>query len=259
MAEYYGIGVMSGSSLDGMDLCAVKLKRPNTDVDSDWSYFITHAETIDYSADWIDQLKAAETLPANKLAKLHYDYGHLIGHAVSQFIKEHKISAQFVSSHGHTIFHQPENGFTLQLGEGEAIASHLSVPLVTNFRAKDVALGGVGAPLVPAGEKFLFPKHNIFLNLGGIANVTCNGNAFDICPCNMLLNYLAEIHQPSAPFDDKGQLAARGSLQHDLLLSLNSLSYYKLKPPKSLGREWFHDQILPLLQNEVDLYTCTIL
>jgi anhydro-N-acetylmuramic acid kinase len=251
---YYGIGLMSGSSLDGMDICAVKFWRSDDGLDEDWSYEITQARTEPYSSDWTDKLKSAETLPGDKLVQLHSAFGQYIGKLVCKFIKDFQLDGQiqFIASHGHTIFHQPENGFTLQLGDGEATASMLSVPLVCNFRSKDVALGGVGAPLVPVGEKFLFPKYRFCLNLGGIANITIDHNkAFDICPCNMLLNYLAEEYDPTLAYDAGGNLASKGKLLSELLQSLNSLPYYQQPPPKALGREWFQATVLPLLEKQL--------
>ena len=245
MASYIGIGVMSGSSLDGVDICCVEFTG---DVVTDiWSHRIIKATTVSYPQSWIKKLRNAPDISGIDLIKLNIDYGHYIGKLVNNFIDDGNLKVNFVAAHGHTIFHQPDQGFTFQIGDGETMATHLPCPLVVNFRNKDVALSGQGAPLVPGGERYLFNDYDLCLNLGGIANVTICERGFDVSPCNMLLNHLAERHDSLMEYDTDGLVARRGTVCRDLLAELDALPFYELRPPKSLGREWFDDNVLPVL------------
>ncbi|XP_071087262.1 anhydro-N-acetylmuramic acid kinase-like [Haliotis cracherodii] len=252
MASYKGIGVMSGTSLDGLDICYVEFTG---DIETDvWGYRIERAVTVCYGEEWTDKLRRATKLAGVDLIKLHFDYGHFIGDAVKQFIEKERIKVDFVSSHGHTIFHQPESSFTFQLGDGETTSTYLQCPFVCNFRAKDLALGGQGAPLVPSGEKFLFSHADLCINLGGIANVGQKGRkGFDICPCNIVLNKLAKQFDGAREYDVDGEIASRGVVKDSLLQQLECLEYYEEPPPKSLGIEWIDKEIFPLLDDK--LYT----
>lgn len=247
MSTYIGIGLMSGSSLDGLDICCVEFTG---DVETDfWSYRIVNAETIAYSEEWTKTLRNASTLSGVELIKLHVDYGHFLGRAITNFINEHNLreTVQFAASHGHTVFHAPEQGYTFQLGDGETISSHLPFPLVSDFRTKDVALGGQGAPLVPGGEKYLFGTYDICINLGGIANIGIKGQkGFDICPCNIILNSLAQF-KDGMLYDKDGALARSGHVIKELLAELEDLPFYKEPPPKSLWKEWIEQHVFPLL------------
>ena len=243
---------MSGSSLDGLDLCCAEFTGDySTDI---WSHRILKTTTIQYDPDWLERLRTADEMSGRDMAKLHVDYGRYLGRTVEAFIAENQLTPKYIASHGHTVFHQPENGFTFQLGDGETMTASLCVPLVTNFRNKDVALGGQGAPLVPVGESYLFSQYDMCLNLGGIANVSVNDIGFDISPCNMLLNYLASRHDHSLEFDKGGAIARRGRVVDELLHRLNDLPFYRQSPPKSLGKEWFERYIVPLLKCEVSLW-----
>ena len=244
MAKYTGIGLMSGTSLDGLDICCVEFTREGED---EWRYRIIAAETVEYIQEWKTHLLEAPSLPGQELIRLHVKYGHFLGECTTSFITKHGLDVDFVASHGHTIFHQPKSaGFTFQVGCGETAVTHLHCPLVTDFRTKDVALGGEGAPLAPSGEEFLFKGYKMCLNLGGICNISLPGSqGFDICSCNMLLNTIASFH--GKEYDDDGKMAASGVVDKNLLSSLNRLPFFNEKPPKSLGREWFENDILPLL------------
>lgn len=248
MATYIGIGLMSGSSLDGLDICCAEFTG---DVETDfWSYRILKAETIEYSDEWVQNLRDAASLSGAELIKLHVNYGHFLGRAIVQFTEKHKLrdTVQFASSHGHSVFHSPEQGYTFQLGDGETISSHLAFPLVSDFRTKDVALGGQGAPLVPGGEKYLFGTYDICINLGGIANIGIKGQrGFDICPCNLVLNSLAQFKDGELLYDKDGALARSGHVIKELLVKLENLSFYKETPPKSLWKEWIEENVFPLL------------
>ncbi|ESO90678.1 hypothetical protein LOTGIDRAFT_73844, partial [Lottia gigantea] len=238
--------VMSGTSLDGLDLCYTQFTGDvSTDV---WSFRIEKAITIPYTDTWKGRLSGSVNLNGADLIQLHVEYGHFVGQTVRDFIKEGNLKPDFVASHGHTVFHQVDKGFTFQLGEGETTSIYLTCPFITNFRSKDLALGGQGAPLVPSGERFLFSQTDICLNLGGIANIGLkNGKGYDICPCNIVFNRLAGLHTAFMDYDEDGKLASRGKIKPDLLDQLNDLDYYKLKCPKSLGIEWISAKVFPLL------------
>jgi len=248
-----GVGVMSGTSLDGIDICCVELT--GSDENDIWSHKILKAKTFPYSAEWTARLRNAPELPGCELAKLHIDFGHLIGETVSKFLQDNYIQqVQFIASHGHTVFHQPEERFTFQIGDGETIASHVNACVVTNFRAKDVALGGQGAPLSSGAEDHLYGTYNVFLNLGGFCNITIDEKGFDICPCNMLLNYVVQKHDPTLQFDPNGEISRAGSVIPDLLMELNQLTYYERSPPKSLSREWFEKEVVPLIDKSLETH-----
>ncbi|MDX5423592.1 MAG: anhydro-N-acetylmuramic acid kinase [Hymenobacteraceae bacterium] len=239
MDTYHVIGLMSGTSLDGLDIahCRFTYKSNN------WIYDILHTQTLPYSNTLIDSLQGAETTTARRLVELDHAFGKFIGQQVRQFVLQHEISPDFVASHGHTIFHQPNQHTSLQLGNGAYIAAHAGLPVVCDFRTLDIALGGQGAPLVPIGDELLFSEYDYCINLGGIANVSFSQNgkrlAFDISACNMLLNSLA--NSLNRPYDHNGELAQSGSLNIELLENLNAPAYFNAAPPKSLGKEWVLD------------------
>ena len=261
MNTYKVIGLMSGTSLDGLDIAYCSLTPPSTPLRKGspkeraalkWKYKIIVAETIKYSSHWKAKLDSLTTATAYELALIHSEYGHYIGKQVKRFIDKNKIKADFISSHGHTVFHQPNNRMTFQIGSGAAIAAECSLPVVCDFRTMDVALGGQGAPLVPIGDQLLFPDYDSCLNLGGFANISFEQNkkqvAFDICPVNIILNTLSlKIDQE---YDNKGNTARSGKVNTALLKELNNLSYYKKSgnKPKSLGKEWVIENIFPILK-----------
>lgn len=236
------LGLMSGTSLDGIDLALC-------DIDES-GYSVVAAETVPYYEDWRKRLSTLEQASAYEYALANVELGHLYGRTINTFLAKHNLEADAVASHGHTIFHQPERGLTTQIGDGDAIAAETGLPVVSNFRTLDVALGGQGAPLVPIGDELLFGQYDACLNLGGIANISYRSDgkrvAFDICPCNMALNRLAAML--GYPYD-KGGVNARGGQAHTCLLhELDALEYYAATGPKSLGKEWFVDQFWPLVK-----------
>jgi anhydro-N-acetylmuramic acid kinase len=239
------VGMMSGTSMDGMDLVLCRFSREG----NEWHFHIEKALTYDYSPEWTTNLNEAFRLPAGEFLQLHNAYGRLIGDYVARFLKDNKISADLVASHGHTIFHQPEKGFTFQLGEGASIVSRCKVTTVSDFRTMDVALGGQGAPLVPVGDELLFSGYGYCLNLGGFANVSNRRDgkriAFDICPVNIVLNELAR--RTGKEFDMDGKIGRSGIPHPQLVNELNSLEFYLQGGPKSLGREWVDKSFMPLL------------
>jgi anhydro-N-acetylmuramic acid kinase len=247
MESYLVIGLMSGTSLDGLDIALCKFQFQ----DNKWSFEILETETRKYSDYWLGKLTSIHKAEAEELTKLHFEYGHFLGEQVNSFIGRTGQKPEFIASHGHTIFHQPEKRYTLQIGDGNAIATQTGLPVVFDFRSMDVSLGGQGAPLVPIGDRLLFPEYDSCINLGGIANISFESNnqriAFDICPVNQVLNSLS-IELGKA-FDNKGEMASEGNLNSDLLAKLNQLNYYKSKPPKSLGKEWVDENIPPLLDS----------
>lgn len=250
MTSFSGIGCTTGPSLDGLDLCYVEFTG---DIQTDiWGHRIMKAKTIPYTQEWQGFLRNACNLSGEELIRLHVEYGHFIGQTIEEFIQVEDIkNIDFVASHGHTIFHQPELGYTFQLGDGETTAAHLRFPLVCNFRNKDVALGGQGAPLVPNGEKFLFCSNDICINLSGIANIGLRGSqGYDVCPCNHVSNMLAKLHDPKLEHDTNGDIARQGCVMNNVLNQLESLEYYTQIPPKSLKTEWIETNILPLLNTK---------
>lgn len=246
-AEYNVIGLMSGTSLDGLDIAFCRF----TVESAAWKYEIIRSETMAYSDYWRKRLISLEKTDAHTFYQAHVDYGDYLGGKVSDFIIKHELRPDFVSSHGHTIFHQPEKKLTVQIGSGNAIAAKCKLPVVFDFRSLDVALGGQGAPLVPVGDKLLFAEYDFCLNLGGFANISYEHHneriAYDICPVNIIMNSFAE--RTGKAYDENGEMARQGILSGYLLNELNQLGFYKmlLDSPKSLGKEWVLKNIYPLL------------
>ena len=244
---YNVIGVMSGTSLDGIDLAHVHFSI----VDGKWSFDIYETETVSYDNDWLNKLQTAIDFSEDKLKELNKDYTFLLANSIKTFIKKHQLQKlDAVCSHGHTILHQPQNGYTLQIGNLPKIANHCNQIVVCDFRVQDILLGGQGAPLVPIGDRILFSEYDFCLNLGGFSNISFEQNdtriAFDISPVNTVLNFYA--NQLGLDYDDKGQLAASGKVNSELLNELNALEYYKKQFPKSLGFEFIKEIVLPLIE-----------
>jgi len=245
---YKVIGVMSGTSLDGIDLATVEFNV----LDKEWSFKILEKETISYSEDWVNQLKKAITFSDEKLRQLNENYTILLGSIIKEFITKYNLNdIDAVCSHGHTILHQPQNGLTLQIGNLPNIAKIIGVKVVCDFRAQDVKLGGQGAPLVPIGDRILFSEYDYCLNLGGFSNISFEENnrriAFDISPVNTVLNYYS--NKMGLNYDDKGEISRKGNLNSELLNELNNLEYYSQSFPKSLGFEFVKEIVLPLIEN----------
>lgn len=237
MKETLAIGLMSGSSLDGLDLALVAF----TSDEGHYTYCIKDAVTLPYPDLWRTRLANAFLSKPEDLKPLDLEYGAYLGQQVGQFMEQRGITPDFVASHGHTIFHQPEKRYTLQIGDGQALADQCGVLTVNDFRSEDVEKGGQGAPLVPIGDRLLFGEYDICLNIGGIANLSyeCHGEriAYDICIANQALNWLAQ--REGLSYDKDGMMAKKGTLNQPLLDTLNSHAFYRQQPPKSLGREFF--------------------
>jgi anhydro-N-acetylmuramic acid kinase len=246
MKKFNVIGIMSGTSLDGVDIAACEFSEAN----GKWNFHIRAAETIPYNDFWFSKLKNAHILSGFELTRLHVDYGRFLGKLAYNFMFSHRFTPAFISSHGHTVFHQPGSGLTLQIGSGAEIAAQTRITTISDFRTLDVALGGQGAPLVPVGDRLLFEDYRFCLNIGGFSNISYEENnrrmAFDIAPSNIILNWLAS--KTGKSFDENGQVAASGNLIPNLFEQLNHLEYYHKNPPKSLGREWVELEVLPLFE-----------
>ncbi|RZS93286.1 anhydro-N-acetylmuramic acid kinase [Aquimarina brevivitae] len=260
--QYKVIGLMSGTSLDGLDIAFCNFQYDY----AKWSFTILDTKTIAYSQQLKNKLQQALHLDATELLLLHNEYGHWLGTEAKQFIAQHNLAVDFIASHGHTIFHQPDKGLTYQIGSGQHLANASNKKVICDFRTKDVALGGQGAPLVPIGDRLLFSKYDFCLNLGGFSNISFEEKtgkriAFDISPVNMLLNYLS--NKIDLEYDKGGNIAQSGTLNLRLLDHLNKLEHYNLNPPKSLGQEWFTQHCIPLIESTKDtvanlLHTSTV-
>ncbi len=243
MKKWHIIGLMSGTSLDGVDIVYAAFEENTT-----YSFKILHAKTYPYPPQWKAKLQQAFLQKPDNLKALDKEYGAYLGQLINRFTESFHIeNIDFVASHGHTIFHKPEEGFTLQIGDGSRISNVCKQTVVCDFRSQDVALGGQGAPLVPIGDQLLFSEYDYCLNIGGFANVSYDENgvrkAFDICPANIVLNhYTRSIHKE---YDDKGKMAQSGKLQEELLLELNNLTLYQSK--NALGNETVVADFIPLI------------
>jgi len=248
---YRAIGVMSGSSLDGLDIAFAEFQENA----GQWNYELKTADCYPYSAEWLQRLKSATSLSAQEYQLLHFDFGHYIGQQVNNFIGENKLHYQvaLIASHGHTTFHMPPR-MTSQIGEGASIAAETQLPVVTDLRAMDLAFGGQGAPIVPIGEKLMLGDYNFFLNIGGIANISHNDEnyiAFDVCPANRILNMLA--NEAGQEYDEGGKIAASGKVDPNLLEKLNALDYYSKPYPKSLANDFGTGFVFPLIKDAVPI------
>ncbi len=246
---YRAMGLMSGSSLDGLDMVFASFQQQA----GKWSYEILQAECNAYSDEWVEKLRNAIHLSAKEYLLLHSEYGDYTGRQVNTFIEKHALhyAVAVIGSHGHTTFHIPGKKMTAQLGDGAAIAAVTQLPVVSDLRALDVAFGGQGAPIVPVGEKMLLGDYDYFLNLGGIANVSINQEAyvaFDICPANRVLNML--VNELGKEYDDGGKIAASGTIDETLLEKLAALDYYKQSYPKSLANDFGTDIVYPLIKRQ---------
>lgn len=239
MRDFKVIGLMSGSSLDGVDIAYVNFSHDN----KRWFFQIVEAGNVPYTSYWKEQLAEAFSKNEKELEQLGIEYGKYLGTITKKFIEKYELEPKLIASHGHTIFHRPEEKYTLQIGDGQQIADATSIMTINDFRTEDVTKGGQGAPLVPIGDRHLFAEFPICLNIGGIANVSYEMNdkriAYDICIANQLLNYLS--NKLGYDYDNNGNFASQGSVNQDLFDKLNDNPYYGKSHPKSLGREFFEE------------------
>jgi anhydro-N-acetylmuramic acid kinase len=254
------IGIMSGTSLDGIDFCYVRFKNTESDGKGKWSYEILKAEDESYPQELKNKLNTAQNFSALEYARLNSDYGLYLGTRIRDFIKRSGATPDYIACHGQTIFHQPEIQFTGQIGSGAGIAAKTGVDTICDFRTTDVALGGQGAPLVPIGDRHLFGDYDYCLNLGGFSNISFESfkenpdgkriatrTAFDISPVNYVLNYY--MRTIGKDYDRDGALARSGKICRELLDKLNNLPFYTQEGPKSLGREWVENEVIPLIES----------
>ncbi|RDY61092.1 anhydro-N-acetylmuramic acid kinase [Flagellimonas nanhaiensis] len=255
MSTYKVLGLMSGTSLDGLDMAYCHFSKDG----GKWQFSIEKTRDISYTKEMKEYLKNAIFLSDEAHDKLHLDYGSWLGEQSRKFIEDEDLEIDFIASHGHTSHHRPEEGFTFQLGDGQWLANISGKKVICDFRTKDVSLGGQGAPLVPIGDQLLFYDFDFCLNLGGISNISFEKDgkliAYDIGLANMPLNYITQ--KIGLEYDENGKMARSGNLDKDLLQKLNSLPYYQLPYPKSTGYEWFTEDIVPLIEasqvSEADL------
>ena len=250
-ASYKVIGVMSGTSLDGIDLAYISF-----DFKTKWKYNIITAQTISYPLNWQETLADAVNFSKDRLEGLDQKYTAFLAQVISKFIESHHITeVDAVCSHGHTIKHEPQNKYTLQIGNLPELAYLTGQRVVCNFRVQDVELGGQGAPLVPIGDRLLFSEYKYCLNLGGFANISTERKnqrlAYDICAVNTVLNIYSK--KLGKEFDEGGKLAASGEFDKKLFEELQSLEFYKKQAPKSLGIEWVQAEVFPILEKYSDL------
>ena len=241
----FAIGMMSGTSLDGVDLVYVSFEKQEN-----YSFEIINTQTYPYTDQWKQKLQDAFHQSESKIDQLDIEYGNYLGKLINSFIADYQIGKiEFVASHGHTIFHKPTEGITLQIGNGEVISKITNQKVICNFRIQDVKFGGQGAPLVPIGDKLLFTDYKYCLNLGGFANISFENNnkriAFDICPVNIVMNHY--VQKLGLEYDDEGKLASEGKINIQLLKELNNLEFYDDDKPKSLGYEFVVDVVFPMI------------
>ncbi len=244
---YKVIGTMSGSSMDGLDIVYVHIEE----IGGTWNFDIKEAACISFTNTWKQTLQNITNTSAKELLLTHTTFGKWMGEQIQTFITEknleHKID--FIASHGHTVFHEPQLGMTFQMGDGAGIVAQTNLPVITDLRNMDVAFGGQGAPIVPIAEKYLWQGYTYFLNLGGIANISIHTNdtviAYDICAANRVLNILA--NELGKEYDKDGEESGKGNIQEDLLYELNRQEYFAKPAPKSLANEFGTDTILAIL------------
>lgn len=248
------IGLMSGTSLDGLDIVVAKF----TNSDNLWSYDLIDFDCIEYASSSAKKLKNAHLLNASDFIMLHADYGDWIGKNVIDFLHRKQITRKIdvIGSHGHTVLHQPQDGFTFQIGNGANIATTTKISTICDLRSNDISLGGQGAPIVPIGEQYLFPKYKGFINIGGIANIAIHQDdhvlAYDVCPANTVLNQLSK--KLGFEFDRNGLFASKGQIDSNLLKELNKFYFYDKSPPRSLHTDVIIQDFMPFFEAS----TCVI-
>ncbi|PCJ98254.1 MAG: anhydro-N-acetylmuramic acid kinase [Flavobacteriaceae bacterium] len=259
MQKYKVIGLMSGTSLDGLDLAYCHIWKSK----GKWDFSIETTHSISYTPEMTQKLKNAIALNAEELLVFNNWYGTWLGEQTKNFIEINHLKVDFIASHGHTVHHRPEKGLTYQIGSGQHLANASGHKTICDFRTNDVTLGGQGAPLVPIGDQLFFGDYDFCLNLGGISNVSFlhNGKrvAYDIGLANMVLNHITQ--KINLAYDKDGVMAKTGVINSSLLQKLNALEYYKLPFPKSTGYEWFVEKVAPIVDNteasiENLLHTC---
>ena len=250
MKSFFVIGLMSGTSLDGVDLVYVRFNQ-----DEEWNFEVINSKTYQYEDSLKKLLTHISKKSLDEIKKIDVEYTKKLSKIIREFIDEFSINKiDFVSSHGHTAIHDPSNSFTYQIGNLPILSKETNHNVICDFRVQDIELGGQGAPLVPVGEKYLFHEYDSFINLGGFANISNHVGesliAYDICPVNIVLNNLSK--KIGKDYDNKGSIASSGKIILNLYHELEKLEYYKSSPPKSLGIEWVDANIFPLINKYFD-------
>ena len=245
MKNYNVIGVMSGTSLDGLDIVYVKFTQNES-----WSFKIINSKTYKYEDSTTEILNEISRKSIKEIKEIDVEYSKKLAKMINEFINEFSINKiDFVSSHGHTAIHDPSNLITYQMGNLSTLSKEINQKVICDFRVQDINLGGQGAPLVPVGEEYLFSDYNSFINLGGFANITKKIKnkiiAYDICPINIVFNSLC--NKIELEYDNNGDVAASGKINKALYDELQSLKFYSLPYPKSLSAEWVNEFIEPIL------------
>ena len=251
MKNYYVIGLMSGTSIDGVDLVYA-----NFFYDKHWSFKILKSKTYEYDMGWQNILKNLSDKDLDSIKLIDKNYTKLLSDYILKFIEEFSIKQiDFISSHGHTALHDPSNSITYQIGNLKELSDYIGLKVICDFRVQDIKLGGQGAPLVPVGEKYIFPEYDTLINIGGFANITIKSNnnliAYDICPVNIVFNHLSNLI--NLKYDDKGKISSSGKINLELFNHLQSIDYYKQVSPKSLGVEWVKEVIIPIINNFLEI------
>lgn len=233
-----GLGIMSGTSMDGIDMALTHYTFTDK-----WSFQLLNTAFVPWPAAIRESFSRAFNWTAEELLSQEVKVARYLADQVKEHFLQSDSRPQYIGCHGQTVFHQPLAGFSRQIGDGECLAAWTGLPVVSNFRQKNIALGGQGAPLVPAGEQALFFGYDGFVNLGGIANISVGLDAADVCFCNLLLDRLAR-HLPDHPdFDRDGNAAASGVIRNSLLQDLHQLR--KSTPThQSLSQEVFNEKYL---------------
>lgn len=250
MRKYQLIGLMSGTSLDGLDLAHCHIAKEG----AAWHFELGAVQSIAYSDDMRSKLEKSIFLSAEELLILHNTYGTWLGERAKAFCEAHDLSVDAIASHGHTTHHRPEEGLTFQIGSGQHLANASGHQVICDFRTNDVALGGQGAPLVPIGDHYFFGDYDFCLNLGGISNISFEQDgkriAYDIGLANMILNHITQ--KVGLAYDEGGRMAASGQIHKGMLQALDDLEYYRLPSPKSTGYEWFTEKVVPIVEGTDD-------
>ncbi len=242
--SWTAIGLMSGTSLDGLDIAKARF---DIDENGDWNGELLEFECFDYPEELWGGLRGSMEMSALELKYLEKNWSEFAASKVCEM----KLEADLLCSHGHTVFHKPEDGITVQIGSGAILAARTGIPTICDLRSLDVAYGGTGAPLIPMVDRHLFSEYNACVNLGGFSNISISTDeetiAWDMGPCNNLLNLLAR--EVGKDFDEDGTMAREGLISESLLKELLALEYHDLRPPKSIGMEWFYNSLVPIIAN----------
>ena len=254
MKSIKAVGVMSGSSLDGLDIayCDFMIDTKLPGLVSQWNMLDT--VSISYTKDYSNRLHKLKSKSALDLAMFHSEFGAYLGDTLKDLIHKHEWEPSFVSSHGHTIFHYPGQHMTFQLGAGQQIADHCQRPCITDLRQSDINFGGQGAPLATLADRFLFPGCTYYLNLGGIMNLSMlkdnKSIGYDLAPANQVLNHLAR--RAGFEMDKDGLLGAKGKVISNLLDKLKNHPFLRQPHPKSLDNAEVEQHWIQLFKDKAD-------